>query len=100
MADISKRKSKTLNANRFNYAIYRVLLRMMRQRDASFAVFVRDQVVHFMDTEADYYEAALRRDAGSFAGVFCGSSDVEEIIAALKPHFTEERALIESHLYV
>lgn len=100
MADISKRDAEVLNVNRFNYAVYRVLLRMLKSGDAKFAAFVRDQVVHFVNPEADYYEAVMKEDWPAFVGVFNNSSDVEQIIAALKPHFVEERGLIESHLYV
>jgi hypothetical protein len=98
MADISKRDAEVLNAKRFNYAVYRVLLRMLKS-GGKFAVFARDQVVHFSNPEADNYHVVMKEEWPSFVGVFSADSDLEQIVAALKPHFTEERGLIESHLY-
>ena len=100
MRPFSPQQAKALQVKRFNFAVYRVLFRMFQSDGASFALFVNDQVVRFANPEAGYFDLVAKKRAADFIGIYNGHSNLEEIIAAMKPRFSDDAELIGSHLHV
>lgn len=99
MKEMTQQVADERGIKRLNYALYRVMFRMMRS-DADFAVFVREQSIHFMNPTSQNFERDMANPVNGFVGVYNSKSDIADVVTALKGRFAEERGLIESHLYV